>query len=145
MKLPVLDGRCTGACCRRMVISKAGDVWTREQIEKGATDGIFIADMLLPIQGPQQEGGAEPGTVFTCRHFDGHNCTVYEMRPRMCRAHGREDECLNPGCTLPPPTDICRQQMKWWWRQRHKDYVRKWLHDMITYIRAKEATLRASE
>lgn len=68
-------------------------------------DGNFILDMLLPIEGPVTSDSLAYG-FFTCRHFDGKNCTVYETRPDMCIRYGAAGDCEyeGNGCTQTLPT-----------------------------------------
>ena len=37
--------------------------------------------------------------VYTCKHFDGKNCTIYLERPNICRQHGNNNSCTYRGCT----------------------------------------------
>ena len=45
---------------------------------------------------------------YTCRHFDGSNCLVYEERPQMCRNYPADfNGCGVDGCTYrKPPTEL---------------------------------------
>ena len=40
---------------------------------------------------------------YTCKHFDGKNCTIYEARPQMCRDFPNGTTCTYRGCTLECP------------------------------------------
>ena len=102
--------RCSGGCCRSFPISidyqatavevlkmlreevpgKPGTMWDEWDI---------IADMLIPIFGPWPNIHASQAH-FTCRHFDGDNCGIYESRPKLCRRYGVMTRCEYEGCTM---------------------------------------------
>lgn len=76
-------------------------------------DDAFILDMLIPLgvmttdeiaakTGSSLIAGTDiqPHERFTCRHFDGKNCRVYETRPSMCRTYGVMTNCEYESCTL---------------------------------------------
>jgi len=37
--------------------------------------------------------------IYTCKHFDGENCTDYENRPIMCSSHPYKRACGYKACT----------------------------------------------
>ncbi len=108
--LPVVTERCTGHCCRSFPLSidmQASAVEVMAQLKAGPgggrgsyLDAEYVLDMIIPIQGPRLEG--LPQHAFTCRHFDGDNCTAYEARPKLCREHGISGSCdhRDKGCTF---------------------------------------------
>lgn len=103
MHLPIVTDRCTGHCCARFPLhTTAGGYFTHETFAARdpatVVDGEFIADMVIPLFGPNLE--TEPDQ-WTCRHFDGVDCAAYEQRPEMCRNHGVTWQCRQPACTLP--------------------------------------------
>jgi len=86
-------------------LSRRGKSRCTKEIEK-------IADMLVllhTITHPFYLRGRHEHPVkgsrwyfYTCRHFDGANCTDYENRPRMCSEYphyGKGNACQYPGCT----------------------------------------------
>ena len=119
--------RCTGKCCTRFLLSEGATLADiREQAERArsdpempvvrVTDAMAIEDMLIPFDGPWMER-TSPGVygegweqnlrenpTFTCKHFDGRFCTIYERRPRMCRDHGVGTACnwAGHGCEFEP-------------------------------------------
>lgn len=97
-RVALVADRCTGACCEKFALTGIGR--TVEEIrafllERGL-DGPTIADMIVPLY-PIEPGALAPngetvveapqggGWVFTCRHFTGGQCGIYERRPAMCR------------------------------------------------------------
>lgn len=121
---PVDLGRCTGHCCRWLVIRGATALWLLEQAEglrianDGAlapdgtvTDGFaearFLADALVPVAprfeyAPSDAGWiARPaGALLVCRHIRANgDCGAYRERPWMCRSYPNHRRCDRPGCT----------------------------------------------
>jgi Fe-S-cluster containining protein len=94
---------------------RVGDVMIRKHGDKAAQawrDELYIADMLVhkhTITHPHGLRGRHGHPVkgsrhhyYTCRHFDGTNCTDYENRPKMCSEYphyGRGEACQYPKCT----------------------------------------------
>lgn len=37
--------------------------------------------------------------TYTCKNFDGENCTIYESRPNMCKIHPTDGVCGYKECT----------------------------------------------
>lgn len=169
MKLHVLDetaGRCTGACCRSFPLSFdplltgveviAALRGAQQRDEHGEpklgldgeplmwnlTEGAAIADMVLPLYGPYPKD-AKAQARFTCRHFDGSNCTNYENRPDLCRDHGVISNCHEPNCTF----DILvfyRQRLQKYWPLREamsdpEKTTRTWLAATVAWIREMES------
>lgn len=46
-----------------------------------------------------QTGKTPKEHIYTCKHFDGRNCTIYDIRPRMCRRYPYNSDCNYEGCT----------------------------------------------
>lgn len=100
------EARCTGHCCR---VIHVGVGASRREIEEiaireGSREAWFIVDMLRPLVGDDPKGTGrwftEADRRYTCRHFDGVNCTAYEERPDMCRNYPYGRPCPEDGCTL---------------------------------------------
>lgn len=110
-----MGDRCTGHCCKAFTLPCSMDV-VKLKVEEGTvTDGAIIADMLIPMYAGPYAGMPddirakvdkvaasnrtdEPAFVYTCRHFDGANCTNYEGRPDMCKAYPYGTRCEYRGC-----------------------------------------------
>lgn len=91
--------RCTGHCCLRFYLPYVGaEAVAAAVLEHNIIDGAFIVDMILPIEGPLDEYNSQG--LFTCRHFDGIDCTVYESRPKMCKDYPYGRPCTNSECTM---------------------------------------------
>lgn len=74
-----------------------------------------VLDMIIfkrsDWQNPQVRGKSEikkvgaffrkgqPYHHYTCKHFDGQNCKIYESRPSICRNHGENNTCQYRDCT----------------------------------------------
>lgn len=92
--------RCTGACCREFPLNSGQQFFTHADVEvirSAAVDGAAIADMIVPTR-VREDGRA----MWTCRHFDGRDCGIYERRPAMCADHGSTHVCSHPECELEP-------------------------------------------
>lgn len=85
------------------------DDGTLVTIELDDRDLLYIADMLLLMSGDSTMSSAREGEEghelnvnhsYTCKYFDGHNCTAYEERPAMCRDYPYGKQCTFEGCTL---------------------------------------------
>ena len=105
-----MSERCTGHCCRVFHLP-----YSPEEMEaKKSTiqDGEFIADMIILLgkgkswpDCPSSELGGE-SYFYTCKHFDGTNCTAYEKRPNMCRLYPYGNACKYEGCTMKETPDV---------------------------------------
>lgn len=105
---------CSGQCCERFPLTIASSgVETIEYLRSGEgafsgeyEEGTFVADMLIPIQGPLRGEkilagvpfpGGPPGVhgwpTFTCKHLGPTGCMVYAQRPNICRRHGVTTNC----------------------------------------------------
>ena len=121
--------RCTGQCCTLIpLISNTKGQLTLAQLgqlvedEKDYTDKVsedkrVILDMVIPFEGPWPEPrqtealkvvGMEKydhwwqGPVFTCKHFDGKDCGIYEDRPGLCKRYGVASSapCMFSDCEM---------------------------------------------
>lgn len=110
-----MGDRCTGHCCKAFTLPYSIEE-VRAKVARGnVTDGEIIVDMLIPLYAglysdmpPDLRAKVdkiaasnrtdEPAFVYTCRHFDGQNCTNYEGRPDMCRAYPYGVKCSYRGC-----------------------------------------------
>ena len=143
-KLPVVDTvRCIGACCKGFTIydPKTNEPHTYSSILERADkieDGVFIADMVVPIYGPLEIDG-KPG--FNCRHhLPNGDCGIYDKRPGMCSRHGLTVGCDMPDCPL-ASSKIATWQAKlrseWTDRRVPKDpsyNVSQYIRDIVVYI-----------
>jgi len=117
---------CSGQCCERFPLSIAPT--GRDTIEALRNKGHwgrptweeseFIANMLIPFQGPirseqsladipwaQRSPSEHHLPEFTCKHLGPTGCTVYDHRPNICRRHGVTASCdhqRDKTCTLDP-------------------------------------------
>jgi Fe-S-cluster containining protein len=102
-----MGDRCTGGCCREFSLPT-----TPEQLRADASaasiapalrdEFLKIADLAVFVRtlergGPMPNGktydGATPVPIYTCRFFDGANCTNYDERPNMCRGYPYDRPC----------------------------------------------------
>lgn len=121
--------RCTGHCCRLFYQARSPIEWKHKRryaqsvLDRYAGDPtyeykdhwreeIYTADMLIFVR-EQTHGQSLRGRwqhprkgsrwyYYTCRHFDGQNCTQYASRPRMCSEYphyGEGHACRYPQCT----------------------------------------------
>lgn len=125
--------RCTGHCCKRFYLplspadlelaceaqrqKDAGDTVELWRDFKGDQHGVVgmdgeivqIAGMVELVDTIQKSAITDSREHFyTCKNFDGQNCTIYESRPPMCRnypGYNGEGHCNYPGCTYVPPHD----------------------------------------
>lgn len=90
-----MGDRCTGECCKAFTLPFTHVMFASYLNETpmdrvghgvGFVDGELILAMAVPLPdlGPDR---------YTCRLFDGVNCTVYEMRPAMCRDYPYNEKC----------------------------------------------------
>jgi Fe-S-cluster containining protein len=99
--------RCTGECCKAFPIGGGLSLEELQKIhaEKNIIDGDVLLDMLIPLGVHIVPPGRHPKSLpiavetqraqhfFTCRHFDGKNCGIYETRPDMCKRYPYNDPC----------------------------------------------------
>lgn len=118
-----MGDRCSGNCCREFSLpftpaelaAKAfwafalgegplGDPITYLhgiELSKIAQLAVFVRMCKPgdpnPAGSPNTTGANHP--VYTCRHFDGANCTVYNERPNMCRDYPYGQPCEHSSCS----------------------------------------------
>ena len=114
-----MGDRCTGHCCRsfrldtdRVAMVDGVATWVGARAMDA--EDAFVLDMLVPVEiapCPSHPDLAVWGTpldpdktyavaqFWSCRHFDGSNCTVYEQRPGMCRNYPGRRGCDFKNCT----------------------------------------------
>ena len=65
-------------------------------------------------QSPGWEESDDQGVdFFTCKHLSPEgNCTIYEIRPNMCRRYGVRRDCEFEDCTWEGHTDVTRKRAK---------------------------------
>lgn len=80
------------------------DVFWREDAQK-------VLDMIIPlgkltieereaiVETNHEFQNPDPQECYTCKHFDGENCTNYENRPDLCRRYPNSGRCEYAGCT----------------------------------------------
>ena len=117
-----MGSRCTGHCCAvvdlPVPLSKIKsarpiqDMPGRSMIKVRGTRGFHVATRdvrifrksLKPVHTcPEKPRTLESmGTVyhFTCSHWTGHDCAIYEDRPDICRDYPEPRGCEYQGCTL---------------------------------------------
>lgn len=121
--------RCTGHCCQKFYMGDAVELdlkFEHDISELYKEDPVrvrelsYIRDMLIPFHGCRQltpEKAAWEITLYeqfseklpdgldygyTCKHFDGANCTAYADRPNMCKDYPYGRPCVFTGCTYEP-------------------------------------------
>lgn len=93
--------RCTGHCCSIFTLPESPQEVKSEEFGDKVVDGDVISDMLIPLT--DYEPFNSEGQIkyfYTCKHFDGKNCTNYENRPLMCSDYPYGGNCAQLGCTL---------------------------------------------
>ena len=63
-------------------------------------EGDILKEMLIPLDYEPTGEGYNKRYYYTCKHFDGENCTNYEGRPQMCRSYPDGGKCVQLGCTM---------------------------------------------
>jgi Fe-S-cluster containining protein len=93
--------RCTGHCCRVFSLPNSPKEVASKEFREGVVDGEIISDMVIPLDyEPLEDDGKPYRWFYTCKHFDGENCTNYEGRPMMCRTYPDGGKCVQLGCTM---------------------------------------------
>lgn len=94
-----MSGRCTGHCCRGFTLSVTpGELAARRSA--GDAEATELLGLLLY---ESTRGDDERTWVrYNCRALlPNGDCSIYEMRPRMCRDYGTDlNPCKNPSCTM---------------------------------------------
>lgn len=105
-----MSDRCTGHCCKAFTLPYSPDE-LQEKFEEwvgGKDNGPRDIDVVWPMAiylGPSHVNPAtglqHPETfhVYTCEHFEGGNCTIYEGRPNVCRRYPNGRKCYYKDCT----------------------------------------------
>ena len=100
--------RCTGGCCRKFYLPytpvEIGSAVLKARAGKDSLEDIEqIGTMLIYLGifvGPQRDtGDPHGGHYYTCKHFDGADCKIYDRRPRMCSRYPDSGKCYYTGCT----------------------------------------------
>jgi Fe-S-cluster containining protein len=117
--------RCTGACCKEFylprgpaqfaaealgffLLAEFGNPRDRQPNADHAEELSKIAQLAVPTREigkgdtmPSGKAYAHEDRVqlYTCRWFDGTNCTVYETRPSMCRRYPYGSKCEHDTCS----------------------------------------------
>lgn len=108
-------GKCSGQCCQSITVSgftyadlRAAYLgWLRTEAEFSGPSGTFpmIQDIFLLYPMLKPKGLDEQGQeVFSCKNFEPTTglCTIYEIRPTMCRLYPSRGRCPCTGCTVEP-------------------------------------------
>lgn len=122
------DGsRCTGHCCPAFTIplspdelSEAYRAWREQDYAESGLDrngrkkieDIFLIAPMVEHLGLFQAGDAPPGCedvgkaldkdchYYRCKHLgEAGDCTIYDIRPAMCRRYPGGRACRYAGCT----------------------------------------------
>ena len=88
---PIAAGkRCTGECCKAFSLpwshERMAEFWRNEK--RPVTEDYSEVAMILAMVVPHPDGKR-----YTCRLFDGKNCTAYEARPEMCSSYPYGRRC----------------------------------------------------
>ena len=124
-----MGSRCTGHCCEVLTIPMSPDElqtayhrWhtgagnttpvsmNATEVTKTINSQIYlIAPMLKylgfmrpPVKSVNKSDGRERAHhYYTCKHFDkkARQCSIYEMRPQMCREYPYGSTCNYAACT----------------------------------------------
>lgn len=148
---------CLGLCCAGFTLPE-----TPEQVRrKNNVDGMFIADMLIPIESLEPgewtadrakaygyrdwgEGANDaPIHVYRCKHHTPEGrCGVYERRPGMCSSFPYDMPCPFEGCTANRSTPGVESR---WEASRRVGRFRKNTWHTSGWSRAARALRRAEQ
>ena len=120
-------GSCTGHCCETFSLPMGPDALRKSYMlwisdndagteRADAPDGIVYEDihLIYPMAvyvGKEEppEACPDPGVsadvyLYKCKHFDWETrkCTIYSIRPAMCRNYPYGRPCPHTGCTFKP-------------------------------------------
>lgn len=108
-------GKCSGACCQRIVLPRFNQqdlrecylAWLNGAAEFTGPSGTFpvILDIFLLYPMLQPVGWDELNRqVFACKNYIKETglCSIYEIRPAMCRQYPNGVKCSCEGCTVEP-------------------------------------------
>jgi Fe-S-cluster containining protein len=121
--------RCTGHCCKEFFLpfgpeelEAAYHRWLRSAGQSMglamSTDGVvagavygeihliypmvqYLGKFKEPPFRQVNNSGNESRHYYSCKHYDTktHNCTIYEIRPMMCRDYPYRGSCNYAACT----------------------------------------------
>lgn len=110
---------CNGDCCRRFTIPYSPDeiaenyrAWQacelngdqgEDRLGHRIVEEIWLIAPMLRYIGERNTTPAgkkldSPCHWYTCVHFDGKDCGIYKIRPKMCRDYPYGRKCQYPGC-----------------------------------------------
>lgn len=105
--------RCTGACCKDFTLKYSPEEF--EAKKNDLQDGLQIAGMIVYLgkyaETDMIDNDPSDQHHYTCRNFDGKDCTIYDTRPRMCRTYPNGDPCRYRDCQWEQvrlKADFCR-------------------------------------
>jgi len=105
------ENRCSGHCCAVFSLTDPFEKIDTDEWEDRSHEGDKIRNMVIPLDEyePWKSPGGQTRYFYTCKHFDGQNCTNYENRPLMCSSYPDDQKCVQLGCTLntDAKTNIC--------------------------------------
>lgn len=97
-----MEHRCSGHCCKEFFLpyTPEGLLDARERFKN--PEIVLIADMVkyLGVVRPSDNFFVSHGAFYTCKHFDGANCLIYETRPVMCQDYPYGRACEHNDCTM---------------------------------------------
>lgn len=106
--------RCTGHCCRRFALplspeelKKHYDDWRSQSKETPHVQDIWLIAPMAKYVGflyksPNGDKLSKGAYYYSCKHLgENGDCTIYEMRPKMCADYPYGDKCEYVDCTLP--------------------------------------------
>lgn len=91
---------CPARCCEQLALHP-----TIEMVERFAMNGSAESDFVLDMLLERSDLPSEPEPFYACKHLDRatKRCTVYEIRPQMCRDYPGDAPCK--WCTYDPKTE----------------------------------------
>lgn len=105
--------RCTTAsCCKSFTLpysyhelKRAYEAWhslkdsfldDNSQVRRIPEDVWLIYPMVVELE-PKMEASHYR---YTCKHLIDNNCSIYSIRPNMCKNYPYESKCKHKDCTL---------------------------------------------
>ena len=88
--------RCTGHCCRSIVIPYSPEELADASIKPEIMEAAAISNMLVLVEKCR---GSKTNYRYTCRHFVDNECAIYPNRPTMCMDYPYGMPCTVDGCT----------------------------------------------
>jgi len=88
---------CPARCCEQLALHP-----TIEMVERFALNGSAEANFVLEMLLERADPAPDPEPYYACKHLDRATrlCTVYEIRPQMCRDYPGDVPCK--WCTYDP-------------------------------------------